>query len=217
MVESLLKLVQILGAHVASGKKSTAAWNEVNKRFFELEELAQFKEKHYKNDTQNKEDFRKLRDKFNSTMEEVTRDISTGNQSGKEGDLSPIYELVRQIKFEIDDADEKATAAKEKKECDQQQLASNERSILSLNGTKRKANGNTAIRVKDVDGTITAYHLLLNSICRGFKKSVSVPPCKIVFNQLLEVLIQIIDEKRERTALTAAFPSKYSLANYMLR
>jgi hypothetical protein len=152
MVESLLKLVQIIGAHVATGKKSTAAWNEINKRFFELEELTPFKEKHYEH---NKEDFCKLRDKFNTTMEEVTRDISSGNQSGKEGDLSPIYQLVRQINYEIEDADEEATAAKEKKECDQQQLANNEKAILSQNGTKRKGNRNTAIKVKDVDGTIT--------------------------------------------------------------
>lgn len=157
MVISLLKIVQITGAHVASGKKSTAAWCEVNRTFFAQEENLPFKkEKHYKCDTQGKDDFRKLRDKFNSTMADVTDDINTGNQSGKEGDLSPLYQLVMQITNEIDDADEKATAAKEKKEADAKLLNTNETTVLAAqNGTKKRANESTSVRVKHVDGTIS--------------------------------------------------------------
>ena len=60
----LLTLVQQTGAHVKGGKSSTAAWNEINKLFFEDDELKPFKAKHYKCDTGTKEDWRKLRDKY---------------------------------------------------------------------------------------------------------------------------------------------------------
>ena len=112
---TLLKLVQITGAHVHGGKKSTAAWNEVYKQFFDQEELAPFRAKHYNPALEGKEAWRKLRDKYNVILEAVQRDIGTGNLSGREGDLSPIYKCVEQITLEMEDSVEKGDAIKEAK------------------------------------------------------------------------------------------------------
>lgn len=157
---TLLKLVQITGAHVHGGKKSTAAWNEVYKQFFDQEELSPFRAKHYNPALEGKEAWRKLRDKYNLIMETVQRDIATGNLSGREGDLSPIYKYVEQISMEMEDAVEKADASKEAKKADQTLLNNNETNLLGAmaagtNGTKKRANDNSSIRTKNADGSIT--------------------------------------------------------------
>jgi hypothetical protein len=67
--------------------------------------MDQYRAAHYKADNH-----RKIRDKFENILNEVQKDIETGNQSGKDGELSEKYLLVQQIKEEIDDQDaEKAT------------------------------------------------------------------------------------------------------------
>ncbi len=68
------------------------------KWFYNNDIVLPYKEIHYKQG-----DFRKLREKFTNTLRDVTADIGEGNQSGKEGDLSKLYSLVKQIKDEIDD------------------------------------------------------------------------------------------------------------------
>ena len=61
---------------------------------------------------------RKIRDKYDSTLLKVTKDIQKGNQSGKEGDLSEIYRLVKQINDDINESEETKTDAKEKQAAD---------------------------------------------------------------------------------------------------
>jgi len=51
---------------------------------------------------------RKVRDHYNKLIKKVPDDISVGNQSGKEGDLSPLYKRV----FEIVEAVSKHEAKK---------------------------------------------------------------------------------------------------------
>jgi hypothetical protein len=81
------------------------------------------------------------------------KDIEKGNQSGKEGDLSEIYRLVKQITEEMHEYQEAKTDAKAKDVLDQEQLSKAE--TLVLNGTKKRANENTAVRIKHADGSIT--------------------------------------------------------------
>ena len=42
-------------------------------------------------------DFRKIQDKFKSTKEAVEQDMSTGNKSKYEGDLSELYRIILQM------------------------------------------------------------------------------------------------------------------------
>lgn len=79
-----------------------------------------------------------------------------GNLSGREGDLSDIYEAVKQISMEISDASESSALLKQKKADDVQLLASTEETILlPHNGTKKRANENTAVKIRNLDGSIT--------------------------------------------------------------
>ena len=86
-------------------------------------------------------------------MKTVTKDICTGNQSGKEGDLSPKYKLVQQINDEVDEMEEGKENTKAAEKEDKEKLVKNE--AIVLNGKKRKANSNTAVRIKGADGVIT--------------------------------------------------------------
>ena len=67
--------------------------------FFDSEECIEYKtEEFYK-----KGDYRKLRDKFTKVMKSIRDDIDTGNQSGKYGEMSKVYDLVQQVERERDD------------------------------------------------------------------------------------------------------------------
>jgi len=46
-----------------------------------------------------------MKDHFDTVCKDVYQDIQTGNQSGKEGDLSEKYNLVQSIMTETDKAD----------------------------------------------------------------------------------------------------------------
>ena len=154
MVVTLLNLVIVKGAHVAVGKKSTEKWSEVYNCFFADEEVAPYKALHFKVDEKTgKVNPRKIRDKFDTTLVKVTKDIESGNQSGKEGDLNEIYRLVKQISDDINEFEETKNDTKEKHAADKAQL--NNVESLVLNGTKKRANENSSIRVKHADGSIT--------------------------------------------------------------
>ena len=107
----LFQTVQVVGAHIAQTKEDSGAkWNEVNDTYFNLASIKQLKSKHYK-----KDEYRKIKEKFGRTMKSVKKDIETGNQSGKSGDLSPLYKLVHQIEIEIEDAATKLQQQKDAK------------------------------------------------------------------------------------------------------
>jgi hypothetical protein len=57
----------------------------------------------WKTELYEKDDPRKLRDKYKLVMSTCKADIERGNLSGKSGDLDQQYELVKQIMMEIDD------------------------------------------------------------------------------------------------------------------
>jgi len=89
----LLHCVIVKGAHICGGKQVTQSWEAVNDMFFDQHQLKDYQEAKTLN--------RKLRDKFNSLIGTVQNDIDTGNQSGKDGDLSKLYEHANTIIDEI--------------------------------------------------------------------------------------------------------------------
>ena len=97
LVDLLFYHVLSSGAHIAPRDKVTAKWNEVNDNFFNHELSSAIKEKHY---TRGK--FRKLRDKY---------EISTGNKSKYEGDVSQVYKRIKQA---IDEEEAHEEALKDK-------------------------------------------------------------------------------------------------------
>ena len=127
MIETMLTLVIATGAHLASGHKSTTKWTEVYNSFFLDKEVLPFKEVFYKVYPDGKVNPRNLRDKYNEIIVSVGKDKETGNQSGKEGDLSQTYKLVQQITDEMEA--EKDYLKTERAE-DKVKLEGNEASIL---------------------------------------------------------------------------------------
>ncbi len=75
--------------------------------------------------------------------------METGNQSGKEGDLSQTYKLVQQITDEMDEAEVEKDNLKTERAEDKVNLEGNEASILG------KRQRNSAIGTVNADGSLT--------------------------------------------------------------
>jgi hypothetical protein len=104
--EELLTLIISKGVHLITGKGINAAWNALVKDLFTNDQFAAFAAVHYKPDNH-----RKVRDKYENILKIVQSDIDTGNQSGRSGDLSKLYQLVQQIVSEIDHKEEEKKIA----------------------------------------------------------------------------------------------------------
>ena len=89
---ALMRLVLHLGVHKCNRNGVVRLWNKLNSSLFNQPEFVDYKDMHYKAN-----DYRKIRDKYNALLESVQNDIDRGNQSGKEGDLSLLYQFVQQI------------------------------------------------------------------------------------------------------------------------
>ena len=130
LVNLLMHCVIVKGGHICGGKRVSQTWTAVNEMFFEQGELIALKPTHYKYG-----DFRKIRDKYKSTLAEVQKDIESGNQSGKEGELSPLYVKVKQICDDIAEKDAEKDADANLRE----KLNETEREVLASAGPlKRK-------------------------------------------------------------------------------
>ena len=77
------------------------------------------------------------------------KEIETGNQSGKEGDLSQTYKLVKQITDDLDEAEEEKDNLKTERAEDKVKLEGKEATILG------KRQRNSAIGTVNADGTVT--------------------------------------------------------------
>jgi len=123
----LLEIVIQVGAHIASGKNTAIKWSEVHAIFFDSEECAQYKtEAFYK-----KDEYRKLKEKFDRVMKSISEDISTGNQSGKSGEMSRVYELVQRIENEKDDDREEREEKKQNAEDQHKAIEKCETDVLT--------------------------------------------------------------------------------------
>ena len=80
-------------------------------------------------------DFRKIQDKFKSTKEAVEQDMSTGNKSKYEGNLSELYRIILQMVREEEDAKEEKESQKELK----RKLDDNTDQVLSSDNKKMVA------------------------------------------------------------------------------
>lgn len=135
MVILLLTKVQTIGAHILPNKGEK--WSKVNVDFFKDDLMAEWKDVHYKANNH-----RKLLDKYNNVMSDVSNNMQTGNQSGKEGDLSELFKLVRDIQAECDDDLEKRDTVKQDADRLSSQMNSNTSEILSGSRASKKAKPN---------------------------------------------------------------------------
>lgn len=143
MVKSLLKIVIVNGAHLASRGTVTAKWNEVNDNFFRQEEYDYLEKDHYVPG-----EYRKLQDKYKSVIKEVKQNMETGNKSGQTGELSELYLLVKQIYDDIDEMEELKGEASARK----RRLNEHEQTLLFNNEIEKPNHGWG--RRKLLDGSI---------------------------------------------------------------
>ena len=231
----LLKLVMHHSAHLphlGTDKKTAAKngapailakpsdrWREVTRDFFrESNGGLNYAEKHFKLDAKGNPDYRKMKDHFDTVCKDVYQDIQTGNQSGKEGDLSEKYNLVQSIMTETDEAEALKEGKKAEKEELQEKLASTTEAVL--NGTKHNANKNTAIRIKMSDGSVVVDEE------RAAKKA-KVAMTNSLDGRMLAVLDAVVaktavsEEQRKaqlaETALPGAASALYSFSRSLLR
>ena len=59
-----------------------------------------YAEKNFKLDAKGNPDYRKMKDHFDTVCKYVYQDIRTGNQSGKEGDLSEKYNKFGAVNYD---------------------------------------------------------------------------------------------------------------------
>jgi hypothetical protein len=133
----LLACVISKGTHVCSKKKVTQSWNEVNDMFFAQPELTDLKDTYYVSGN-----IRKLREKYKTIVANIEKDIADGNQSGKEGELSKLYQHVCTICEDISEKDAEKVAATALRE----KLNETERMALEQAGPLKR---------KQLDGDIT--------------------------------------------------------------
>ena len=106
LVDLLFYYVISSGAHIAARDKVTQKWNEVNDNFFNHELCASIKEKHYVRGK-----FRKLRDKYEREKTNTRHEMSAGNKSKYEGDVSQLFKRIKQA---IDEEEEHEESLKDK-------------------------------------------------------------------------------------------------------
>ena len=111
-----------------------------------------FKEKFLKLQKNGTVDYRRCMDHYDTLCKDVTEDIATGNQSGKEGDLSDVYKLVQTLTEEYNQAE--ATKTEDKKVGDDLKERLDTTVDQVINGKKNNANKNSAVKIKMADGTI---------------------------------------------------------------
>jgi hypothetical protein len=97
----LCHLAVLTGVHLLNRTTVTAGWTELNDLFFAQPEMAGYKADNYKHG-----DFRKIREKFIQIRIAVQKDVDTGNSSGRTGERTDLYDHVKQIQDDIDEAAE---------------------------------------------------------------------------------------------------------------
>lgn len=131
--------------YIAKRNEIIDKWITINDLFFNSPVMEDYREVHF-----NKSDFRKIRVKFEETIKDVQKNIESGNQSGKEGDISELYNLIRMINEEIAlNNEEKAREAQTKERIEQNTdtiLPSDRRNFAPIVGYGKR---------KSLDGSIT--------------------------------------------------------------
>ena len=117
-------------------------WNKQKSSLYNQPKFVDYKEMHYK-----AKYYRNVRDKYNALLESVQNDIDRGNQSGKEGDNSLLYQHVQQIQKDIAELE----AEKESKVIKKNEMNDIEKSVLSMGKVSNKPN---PLKRKRLDGTI---------------------------------------------------------------
>jgi len=120
----LLHCILTKGSHLTS---TADKWSAVNSMFFGQPELAEKRETHF---VDGETGYRKLKERIRKVIKRVEENKATGNQSGKEGDMSKLFQYVKQI---VDEREAKEEEKKNKRKLSET-LNENEREILSRGG-----------------------------------------------------------------------------------
>lgn len=167
----LLHCVIVKGAHI--GKDG--AWNAVNDMFFDQPELADKKAQHY---VKGEPGCRKLKDKMKRIIDSVQSNIDTGNQSGKSGDMSPLFRHVLQIVEEREAWKEK-NKNKNKRSLSEL-LTGTEKAVFERSGPlKQKAvNGEIIDNTKNQNGRIAKSNSRDSEILKAIMEDKDVDAVK---------------------------------------
>ena len=133
-IATLFKCVEVKGAHLASKMQSTSSWIEVYKHF-KMQPVNSKLEKYFVN-VPSKDDFRFLKNKYNSICDKVSKFHGWGkhlgnpsNLSDKANDLSQIDILIKSLMKEVEENEEEKKSVKANSL--QNQCNEKEREILS--------------------------------------------------------------------------------------
>lgn len=182
----LLHCVIVKGAHLCAGTKNvTQLWNEVNEMFYEQELTQDLKSIHYQEGN-----VRKLRDKYSNVLDAVSENIATGNQSGKDGELSLLFQHVQSILDNIEEKD----AKKEARAALAEKLNEDEKKVLEKGGPLKR---------KRLDGKIT-------DITSGTHKT----PKNFV-DQLLEIVKTVNDDDSSKAGAKSAEDFELKFAKWV--
>ena len=88
----LVKLVRVMDAHVCAYGTTGTKWDELNDSFFVNSEVQHLKSVHYV-----KGNHSKVKSRFEKLMEGAVKLLGDGNTSGKEGDLSELYQILKEL------------------------------------------------------------------------------------------------------------------------
>lgn len=146
MKETLMYKVLHDKLPLMAGKQGVAdAWNAFNDKLFEDPVFLPFKEGSYE-----KNNSRKIRDKYESLMAEAKREMESGNLSKYDGDLGKMFEHAKKMAEEIDDIEEAAKCEKELKR------TLDETSEAVLSAVNKKPKEGYGAR-KSLDGSIAVH------------------------------------------------------------
>jgi hypothetical protein len=120
----LLHCILAKGAHLTG---TSDKWTSVNSMFFGQPELGDKRESHF---VDGEAGYRKLKERMRKIIKTVEENKATGNQSGKEGDMSKLFEYVKQI---VDEREAKREEKQDKRKLSET-LNENERGIISRGG-----------------------------------------------------------------------------------
>jgi hypothetical protein len=140
----LVKVVQQYGGHLCDRSATKKVWKDINLNFFKQDEMKDYASMY------DPEKFRKIKEKYDSIIDEVTKMMMNGNLSKFDGELSELFDCCKVMIEETEVANEERTSKKLKDEADKKAI--NENEIFVMEGPdarKRKEieNSKTIIKV----------------------------------------------------------------------
>ena len=143
----LLRCVVLSGVHVAEHGTGAEKWLQTTKAFFNTDTMVAHKPTGIIDDKGWEDHSRKIKEAYKKIRARIASDMETANKSGREGDLSELFQLAKQIQDEIEDKNE------EKELAQNQQNNLNEIAGKVVAG-KADRPGPNPLKRKNLDGSI---------------------------------------------------------------